>query len=97
MSVGQHSQQPPRFYTVHQAAAILGTSTMTLYRSIAANEFPAVRVRNRIIIPARAIDEMEAAAVERRGIVDASGWATVARDESVDINPSTAKRSRSRD
>ena len=79
MLEGQQTRQPPRFYTVHQAAAILGTSAMTLYRSIAANEFPAVRVRNRIIIPAKAIDEMEAAAVGNGTAVDAADWTATRR------------------
>lgn len=70
----RHNHHTPRFYTVHEAAGILGISAMTLYRSIAANEFPAVRVRNRIVIPARALAEMEAAAITTRSVVDAAEW-----------------------
>lgn len=72
----QDDRQPPRFYTVKEAAKILRTSSMTLYRSIAANEFPAVRIRDRIVVPARAIDEMEAATLEQHSIVNAADWAT---------------------
>lgn len=74
----QHDRQSPRFYSVHEAARILGTSAMTLYRSIADGEFPAVRVRSRIAVPARAIDEMEAAAMETRSVVHAADWVDTA-------------------
>lgn len=70
----QGNAPPPRFYTVGEAAAILRTSTMTLYRAIAANKFPAVRIRNRVVVPARAIDELEAAALDTRSVVNAADW-----------------------
>lgn len=79
----QGNHQPPRFYTVKEAARILRTSSMTLYRSIAAHEFPAVRVRNRIVVPARAIDEMEAAALETHSVVNAAEWADATKTNSV--------------
>ncbi|OLT14898.1 hypothetical protein BJF78_17320 [Pseudonocardia sp. CNS-139] len=53
----------PTFYSVAQVAKILGTSQMTLYRAIAEGEFPAVRVRGRLIIPAKALDALVDAAV----------------------------------
>ena len=43
----------PKFYSVAQVAAMFGMSPMTLYRAIAAGEFPAVRIRGRLIVPAR--------------------------------------------
>jgi hypothetical protein len=49
-------------------------SQMTLYRAIHAGEFPAVRIRGRIIVPARAIEEMVAAALSSGGEVDAAAW-----------------------
>jgi excisionase family DNA binding protein len=64
----------PRFYSVAEAAAILGMSSMTLYRAIAAGEFPAVRVRGRLIIPVRAIDQLVDLAVTGGVVVDASTW-----------------------
>lgn len=75
---GDH--ESPRFLSVQEAARILRLSPMTLYRAIEANAFPAIRVRNRIAVPARAIDEMEAAAVDTRSVVDAASWtATMGR------------------
>jgi excisionase family DNA binding protein len=43
---------------VTETAAILGVSSMTLYRAIRAGRFPAVQMMGRLIIPARAIDEL---------------------------------------
>ncbi|MCA1702392.1 MAG: helix-turn-helix domain-containing protein [Actinobacteria bacterium] len=42
--------EAPRFYSVSQVAQMLGMSTMTLYRAISAGEFPAVRIRGRLIV-----------------------------------------------
>jgi excisionase family DNA binding protein len=67
------SNEKPRFYGVREAAALLGTSEMTLYRAIAAGEFPAVRIRGRVIVPAKAIDEIESAAMAT-GAVDAADF-----------------------
>jgi hypothetical protein len=53
---------------------MLGMSEMTLYRAIAAGEFPAVRIRGRLIIPARALDEMVDAALADGRAVDAADW-----------------------
>jgi excisionase family DNA binding protein len=53
---------------------MLGMSTMTVYRAIAAGEFPAVKVRGRLIVPARAIEAMADAAVVDQTVVDAAGW-----------------------
>jgi len=63
-----------RFYSVAQGARLLGLSEMTLYRAISDGQFPAVRIRGRLIIPAKAIDEMTAAAVDGQAVVDAARW-----------------------
>jgi excisionase family DNA binding protein len=65
----------PMFYSVATLARVTGMSKMTLYRAIAAGEFPAIRVRGRLIIPARALEAMIEAATADRTIVDAAGWA----------------------
>jgi hypothetical protein len=53
---------------------------MTLYRAIDENAFPAIRVRNRLTVPAKAIDDMEEAALETRSVVNAADWvATTSR------------------
>ena len=67
--------EPPAFYSVAATARLLGMSEMTLYRAIGAGEFPAVRIRGRIIVPARAIEAMADAAVLSSGLVEAADWA----------------------
>jgi len=62
----------PRFYDVHQVATLFGTSPMTIYRAINAGEFPAIRIRGRLVIPARAIDNMESTAIEQQRTVNTS-------------------------
>jgi excisionase family DNA binding protein len=69
----------PRFYSVAQAARLLGMSTMTLYRAINGGEFPAVRIRNRLIVPAKAIESMADVAVAQQSVVDAASWVPVPR------------------
>lgn len=64
----------PRFYSVSEVARIFGMSPMTVYRAISAGEFPAVRIRGRLIVPARAVDAMVDAAVAEQGVVDAAAW-----------------------
>ena len=68
---------PPKvapFLSVSATARLLGMSEMTLYRAIAAGEFPAVRIRGRLIIPTRAIDAMVDAALSEGQLVDAADW-----------------------
>ncbi len=64
-------------YTVAEAAALLDISTMTLYRMINSDGFPAIRLgvsrtgaAGRFVIPAKAIEDLLTLAVERGGIVD---------------------------
>jgi excisionase family DNA binding protein len=64
----------PQFYSVSEVARLLGMSAMTVYRAIAAGEFPAVKIRGRLIVPARALEEMVDAAVADRSVVDAAEW-----------------------
>lgn len=52
-----------RFFTVAEAAQLLGLSDSTLFRAIRAGEFPAIKVRGRYVVPAKAIDAMESSAV----------------------------------
>lgn len=63
-----------KFYSVAEAAALFGMSSMTLYRAISAGEFPAVRIRGRLIVPARAVEAMADAALAAQTEVDASAW-----------------------
>ena len=65
---------PRQFHSVTEVARMFGMSPMTVYRAIAAGEFPAVRIRGRLIVPARAIEEMVEAALADQSLVDAAGW-----------------------
>jgi excisionase family DNA binding protein len=67
----------PEFYSVAQAARMFGMSSMTLYRAIASGEFPAVRIRGRLIVPAEAVDAMVDAAIAEQSVVDAADWVPV--------------------
>lgn len=66
------------FYSVAQVARMFGMSPMTVYRAIAAGEFPAVRIRGRLIVPARAVDAMVDAALADQTVVDAASWVPAA-------------------
>ena len=63
-----------RWLSVAELAVELGMSPMTLYRAIAAGEFPAVRIGRRIVVPARVLDDMAAAALTMGTTVDSSDW-----------------------
>jgi excisionase family DNA binding protein len=67
--------QNPRFYNVSQVAGLLGVSPMTIYREIQLGRFPAVQIRGRYLIPAKAIDDMEAAALTEQSVVPAADFA----------------------
>jgi excisionase family DNA binding protein len=68
------SDEPPVFYSVPKAARQLGMSPATLYRAIAANQFPAIRIRGRLLVLREVIDQILAAA--RAGqTVDVAKWA----------------------
>lgn len=64
----------PRFLSVAAVARILGVSEVTLYRAIAAGEFPAVRIRGRLIVPAGAVEAMAEMALAEQSVVDAANW-----------------------
>lgn len=66
--------QPRLVFSVSETAQMLGTSDITLYRAISDGHFPAIRIRGRLVIPAKAIDAMVNAAVERQTVVDAADW-----------------------
>jgi excisionase family DNA binding protein len=78
----------PQFYSVAQVARLFGMSSMTVYRAIAAGEFPAVRIRGRLIVPARAVESMVEMAVNEQTVVDAAGWVPEALSAHVSHNSS---------
>jgi excisionase family DNA binding protein len=60
----------------------MGVSDVTLYRAISAGEFPAVKIRGRYVIPSRAIDALEEAALAGPEAVleeSAAAWAAAAQ------------------
>lgn len=68
------SSEPPAFYSVPETARMLGTSEMTLYRAIQDGHFPAVRIRGRLIVPAKAIEALAEAAFASVRDGDAQDW-----------------------
>lgn len=72
--VAPAQREAPRFYSVAQVARMFGMSPMTVYRAISAGEFPAVRIRGRLIVPAKAVEAMAEAAVADQTMVDAAEW-----------------------
>ncbi|WP_312864874.1 helix-turn-helix domain-containing protein [Saccharothrix tamanrassetensis] len=69
----------PTFYTVPEAARLMRIDPSTLYRAIRDDAFPAVRVRTRYVVPARAVEEMVERAVNSGGVVDVAGLAAERR------------------
>ena len=63
-----------RWLSVAELARELGMSQMTLYRVIAAGEFPAVRIGRRLVVPARVLDDMAAAALATGTTVNTAEW-----------------------
>ena len=63
-----------RWLSVAELARELGMSQMTLYRVIAAGEFPAVRIGRRLVVPARVLEDMAAAALATGTTVDTADW-----------------------
>lgn len=62
------------FYSVAEVARMCGVSPMTIYREIQAGCFPAIKLRGRWIVPAKAIDGMTEAAVAGQTTVDPADW-----------------------
>jgi excisionase family DNA binding protein len=62
-----------RFFTVAQAAGLLGLSESTLFRAIRSGDFPAIKVRGRYVVPGKAIDLMESSALAT-GLVDSTDY-----------------------
>jgi excisionase family DNA binding protein len=70
------SEPGRKWLSIAELASELGMSQMTLYRVIAAGEFPAVRIGRRLFIPARVLDEMFEAALSTGRTVTAADWRT---------------------
>jgi excisionase family DNA binding protein len=60
----------PRFLTPAEVARLFRVSKMTVYRAIRDGDLPAVPMRGRWAVPARAIDSMERSALARVDVGD---------------------------
>ena len=60
--------------SIAELAKELGMSQMTLYRVIAAGEFPAVRIGRRLFVPARVLDQLAESALSTGQLVSAADW-----------------------
>ncbi|GAA0242887.1 hypothetical protein GCM10010492_47660 [Saccharothrix mutabilis subsp. mutabilis] len=69
----------PSFYTVREAARLMRIDPSTLYRAIREDAFPAVRVRTRYVVPARAVEEIIRRVVESGGVLDVADIAAERR------------------
>jgi excisionase family DNA binding protein len=67
------------FYTVPEAARVLRVDPKTLYRAIRDDAFPAVRLRTRYVVPARAVEALAQLAAESGGVVDVAQMAAERR------------------
>lgn len=76
-----HDSSPRLFLTVTETASALRVDPATIYRAIRAGTFPAVRVRGRYVVPARAVDELASRAVETGACVDVTDVALPPPDE----------------
>ena len=84
MDSAEHSSDPypnrtgrrprPAFYTVEEVADVLRVDPVTIYRSIRAGQFPAVKVRKRYVVPQRAIDLLVEDVVASGACVDTAEW-----------------------
>ncbi len=71
---GSDGQEQRRFYSVAEVARMFGMSSMTVYRAIADGEFPAVKIRGRLIVPAKSLDAMVEAATSTQAAVDSADY-----------------------
>jgi excisionase family DNA binding protein len=62
--------QEPIFHTVQEVAQILRVDAATIYRSIRAGSFPAIRIGSRYVISAAALREVAVKAVSSSTCVD---------------------------
>jgi excisionase family DNA binding protein len=79
MDSTNRSAASPAFYTVPEAARVLRVTPATIYRAIREDAFPAVRIRNRYVVPAGAVARMAAEAAESGGCVDVAQMAAQRR------------------
>jgi excisionase family DNA binding protein len=79
MDSNNRSASSPAFYTVPEAARVLRVTPATIYRAIREDAFPAVRIRNRYVVPVSAVARMAAEAADSGGCVDVAQMAAQRR------------------
>lgn len=79
-SISEAGASPLTFYMVPEAARILRVDTATIYRAIREDAFPAVRLRTRYVIPARAVEALATLAADSGGVVDVARFAAEQRE-----------------
>jgi len=73
-SQAKASTRRREWLSIAELAKELGMSQMTLYRVIAAGEFPAVRIGRRLFVPARVLDQLAESALSTGQLVSAADW-----------------------
>ncbi|WP_158841176.1 helix-turn-helix domain-containing protein [Saccharothrix deserti] len=71
----------PLFYTVSEAAKVLRVDANTIYRAIREDASPAVKIRTRYIVPAKAIEALASGATETGGVLDVAAMVQQRRME----------------
>ncbi len=69
------------FYTVKETAVLIRVDPSTLYRAIREDGFPAVKIRGRYVVPAKALDRLINEATEHGGLVDPAAKVAERRTE----------------
>ena len=67
-------QQRPQFLTAGEAAELMRVSDDLIYDLIRAGEFPAIKLRNRYVVPLRALQRLETDALAAGSLVDVAEW-----------------------
>jgi excisionase family DNA binding protein len=62
------------FLTVEEVASAMRVDPVTIYRAIRADEFPAVKIRKRYVVPRRAIDMLVEDVMASGSCVDIAEW-----------------------
>jgi Helix-turn-helix domain len=57
-----------------EAAAMIGVSYNTLWRAVRDNQFPGVKIRDRILVPLKALDMLFDTATTTGELIDAAAW-----------------------
>jgi hypothetical protein len=68
---------------IREAAAMIGVSYMTLWRAIREDQFPGVKLRDRIIVPVKAVEMLLETATQSGELIDAAAWTAAWRSQAV--------------